>query len=561
MLTASQYLTDSLKRLGVRHVFGVGGANIEDLENAIQSTAPMRYVLAKHEFSAATMADGYARVGASLGVVIASSGGGAANLIPALAEAFASCVPILALVGQPPAPLEGQGAFQDGSGRGGSIDMQALFAPVSVFCHRIRYSNEIPHALHDALAAAMGEQPGPSVLLLPKDVQGAAVEEHAVSLDASPSVMPPLPALDRITAAAALLGCARTVLIIAGKGVARHDARRELAEFAAQLNACVAVTPDGRDSFDNANPHFIGVTGVMGHAAVEESLARADACVAVGTRLPHLARAGLEAELAQRPLVSIHFAPSFAKGAPLVELIGDMRAGLRALCAHLGSRPRLPVAQPLSEHRDTMFISSVRPKTLSLREALGAVAAALPQDANIFVDAGNTGASAIHWVPSPSHGRFVVALGMGGMGYSFGAAIGAALSNGRRTFVLAGDGAFYMHGLEIHTAVEHGLPVTFILFNNDAHAMCFTRKCLYYGGNDTHYLFHPSELAAGMGVMFPSLKVLPARSAVEIRESLHAAQAGAAVMSIRVDPCEVPPFAPFVQAMTSRDENCARKAH
>jgi acetolactate synthase-1/2/3 large subunit len=149
---------------------------------------------------------------------------------------------------------------------------------------------------------------------------------------------------------------------------------------------------------------------------------------------------------------------------------------------------------------------------------------------------------------------------MGGMGYGFGAAIGAAFSNGRRTYVLAGDGAFYMHGLEIHTAVEYRLPITFILFNNNAHAMCYTREYLYYGGDYSYNLFEHSELAAGLGAMFPSLKVLPARSASEIAESLRGAPSGPAVMSIQVDACEVPPFAPFLQAMTGIDENRGRKA-
>ena len=242
------------------------------------------------------------------------------------------------------------------------------------------------------------------------------------------------------------------------------------------------------------------------------------------------------------------------------ELIGDVTTGLHALSARFSPRVALTVAPPVAGEVATMFLPGARSNTMSFREALQAVAATLPEDANIFVDAGNTGASAIHWVQSPSRGRFVAALGMGGMGYSFGAAIGAALFNGRRTFVLAGDGSFYMHGLEIHTAVEYRLPITFILFNNNAHGMCFTREYLYCGGNYSHNLFQPSELGAGLGAMFPSLKVLPAHTPLQIVEGLGGAPSGPAVMSIRVDACEVPPFAPFLQAMTAVNEDRARKA-
>ncbi len=223
VVTACEYITRSLERMGIHHVFGVGGANIEDLYDAIHNAGNLRGILAKHEFSAATMADGYARVGAPFGVVMATSGGGALNLVPALGEAYASCVPVLALVGQSPASLEGRGAFQDGSGRAGSIDAEALFATISVYCRRITHADALPRALHDALAAMLGERPGPSVLLLPKDVQRAPVDPRAPAFDLLPVAARRAAMADRVQAAAELLLYAQTVLVIAGDGVARHD--------------------------------------------------------------------------------------------------------------------------------------------------------------------------------------------------------------------------------------------------------------------------------------------------------------------------------------------------
>ncbi len=229
------------------------------------------------------------------------------------------------------------------------------------------------------------------------------------------------------------------------------------------------------------------------------------------------------------------------------------------MCA-LAPRISLVATPDAPDEQVTTFLPGARRGTLSFRDALESVAATLPEDANVFVDAGNTGASAVHWIRCPPRGRFVVALGMGGMGYSFGAAIGAAFANGRRTYVLAGDGAFFMHGLEIHTALEHRLPITFIVFDNTAHGMCFTREHLYYGGDYSYNLFQPSEFAAGLATMFPSLRVLPGTTPSEITESLRNAPPGPAMMSIPVDACEVPPFIPFQEAMTEIDENRARKA-
>ena len=129
----------------------------------------------------------------------------------------------------------------------------------------------------------------------------------------------------------------------------------------------------------------------------------------------------------------------------------------------------------------------------------------LPDDADIVVDAGNSGAAAIHHLPARRAGRFVVALGMGGMGYSFGAGIGMAFARRRRTIIVAGDGSFFMHGLELHTAIQYRLPVTLVLFNNNAHAMCVTREKLFYDGIYSYNRFTPSNLGAGLAAMFPGL--------------------------------------------------------
>ena len=163
------HIVEYLAAMGVGHIFGVDGANIEDLYDAAFFREDITAVLAKHEFSAATMADGYSRSGAGLGVVAATSGGGALNTVPGLGEAFASRVPVLALIGQAPTHLDGRGAFQDTSGRNGALDAQALFSAVSVYCRRVVKPEDILSALPEAVAAARSG--GPAVLLLPKDIQ------------------------------------------------------------------------------------------------------------------------------------------------------------------------------------------------------------------------------------------------------------------------------------------------------------------------------------------------------------------------------------------------------
>jgi acetolactate synthase I/II/III large subunit len=234
------HIVEYLARMDTDYIFGVDGANIEDLYDAAHFNSDITAVLAKHEFSAATMADGYSRSGAGIGVVAATSGGGALNLIPGLGESLTSRVPVLALVGQPATTMDGRGSFQDTSGRNGSLNAEALFSAVSVYCRRVLTPADIVSALPAAIAAARAG--GPAVLLLPKDIQQAKVDIDAYGL-----ARPRASAGDPHPIARALRRAKGPVTIIAGEQVARDDARSELEELRALLRAQVACVPDAKD--------------------------------------------------------------------------------------------------------------------------------------------------------------------------------------------------------------------------------------------------------------------------------------------------------------------------
>ncbi|MEX3770708.1 thiamine pyrophosphate-dependent enzyme, partial [Mycolicibacterium fortuitum] len=187
------------------------------------------------------------------------------------------------------------------------------------------------------------------------------------------------------------------------------------------------------------------------------------------------------------------------------------------------------------------------------RDAMAVLDSALSDGTDIVVDAGNVGASAIHYLPARRDGRFIVALGMGGMGYSFGAGIGmtfhrAASGTARRTVVIAGDGSFFMHGMEIHTAMQYGLPITFVLFDNHAHAMCVTREQLFYEDRYSYNRFGPSRLGAGLAAMFPGLPGYDVTETRQLPQALGMAldTEGPSVLSIECSADEIPPFAAFL---------------
>jgi len=178
----------------------------------------------------------------------------------------------------------------------------------------------------------------------------------------------------------------------------------------------------------------------------------------------------------------------------------------------------------------------------------------LPEGGVVLVDAGNTGAHAVHHVRAPRHGHWLVAMGMAGMGYTFGAAIGAAFATGKRTLVLAGDGAFFMHGLEIHTAIEHQLPITYVIFNNRAHGMCLLRERLLLGEEGGYNTFRESRIGAGLAAMFPDLSSSDCYTLTDVECALSRAALvpGPSVVCACLPDVDVPPFAAFRSAISAR---------
>ncbi|MFX0577698.1 thiamine pyrophosphate-binding protein [Nocardia nepalensis] len=527
------------------HVFGVGGANIEDIYDAVhRSAAPITGIVAKHEFGAATMADGYARSTNRLGVVAATSGGGALNLLAGLGESFDSRIPVLALVGQPPLALEGRGAFQDTSGGAGLLDAERIFGSVAGYCAKITSVDDVDAQVRSAIDAALSGTV--AVLLLPKDIQSACAPDAVLSsdpADGSDSARPLNDPLDTEVRPGPLV-------IIAGPEVARADARAELELLAVALGAAVLVTPDAKDVFANAHPLFAGVVGVMGHPHVSEVVAAAAQCLVVGTPLPMLARAGVEAALAdcprilhlgsESPFVPVHVRLRGPLGRALLDLLPVLAADDTDL--HFESTS-LPVHQ----------VPAASGPGVRYRDAVETIATRLAPGTDVVADAGNTGAAVVHYLPVPADGRFLIALGMGGMGYAFGAGIGSALGRRHRTVVIAGDGAYFMHGHEVHTAVEHHVPVTFIVFNNNAHAMCVTREQLYFTGDYTFNRFGAARIGDAVAAMFPHIPAYACGTLAEFETALDQTgdASGPVFIEIACDPDEIPPFAPFLKEFTA----------
>ena len=564
LITVASQICDQLVGWGIDRVFGVSGANIELVFDAAVRHETLDAVLAKHEAAATSMAIGWSERSGLPGVVVTTSGGAAFNIVAPLTEALDSEIPLLALVGQCPTAGEGAGAFQDSSGTTTRVNAKLILAAASVRCERVTAAERLPAALCEAAAAAISLR-GPAVLLIPRDVQAG---DCAAALHPVPSSRPagaatrPSRRLTRRLAAA--INGVVPPLMIAGRGVLGQDARTEFELLADAWGAAIAVAPDAKSAVASDHPRLLGLTGVMGHSAVAEYARAAPVCLLAGTRLPDVAAYGLSDALSRATIVSVNRRPCFpglAGHADVHELPGpaaEVLASLRRATGRFGARTAdpgalglLPPASRPAAGTDACLASG----ELTSDEAVDALGAMLEPGCDVFIDAGNACASAIHRLPSDGTGLRSVALGMGAMGHAFGAAIGACEFSGRRTYVIAGDGAFYMHGMEVHTAIERRLPITFLIVNNNAHAMCRLREERLLGGETGVNVFAPARIAEGLGAMFPTLRAIEAESREQLEQALHEtrASAGPSVISVTTPADEQPPFWPLARRQTEKE--------
>lgn len=567
----SDALVKALISLDVRYVFGVSGANIEHLHDAIHrlGQGKLQSVMAKTEDGAAFMADCHARVHRVLGVCCSTSGGGMMNLIAGIAESYAESVPVLALVGQPPLALEGRGAFQDSSGIGRSVDGIKLWGAVAKYVAKISKPEDFWYHLTQAVKAALSGRPGPSVLLFPRDIYEQEVElcPEKWAEELRNLICPRAVTLEMILPLFEEIRRAKKPVLILGHGVRRCSNPQAVINFARAVGLPVITTLSGRGEFPNDNPLYMGMLGVAGHPSVHTYLKeQADLLIVVGAGLNFMTRQPLSRTLVDKKIavVNIDVGEIALVASPTVVVEADAGMVFKVLLELLKQKPFK--VQPLQGYVPQMFkpllaapisLDDRMPKAdsqpLLQSEAIAILQDFLPESGHLLYDAGNCAAAALHMTRVPPGSSSTIALGMGGMGYAIAGAIGAQLGSppGTRTVVFAGDGAFLMTGFEIHTAVDLGLPILFVVFNNNMHGMCVTRQQLFFESRLECVRYTPvniAPIARGLGTP-DRLWVGSADTVEELCYQLedyrnHADLPG--VLELRLLREEVPPFTPFL---------------
>ncbi|WHU47504.1 thiamine pyrophosphate-binding protein [Gordonia sp. L191] len=550
--TTAHRILEVARALGIHTAFGVHGANIEDLYAAGQ-TMGMPMVIAKHEFAAGAMADGVARMTGAPGMVVTTSGGGALNVVAALAESYDSRVPVLAVIGAPPTTLTARGAFQDMLDPPDTIDLVTVLEGVTGYTGRVRSVSDLDAALRGASIAL--QRGLPAALIVPKDVAAQPcngrhpINDHGpiTPQDRSEDVVASLDALAVVLAERSASGA--RICVWVGDDVSRAEAGGRVTTIASMLGAAIVAAPGGADAIADPAGHA-GVTGVMGHPSARRALADADVCLALGTRMTVTDRAGLDDLLETTELyhIGVHGPRLPSKTIAVTSIDTALEHLSRQLATHKSTSSPAPGTSQISI--DHLVTPPVAHSSLPTLPALmAAIAAQLPHDARVFADAGNVGAAAVHHLTPRRSGRFTVALGMGGMGYAIAAGIGAAIDDpSRRSVVIAGDGAFFMHGMEFHTAVEYDAPVTLIVLNNNAHGMCVTRESLYFPETASVNRFRSSDIAGALAAMFAGVTVSHPRDATDTGLACAAlfAEPGPNCLVVECHSDEIAPFAPFL---------------
>jgi len=552
---AADVLVDMLAAAGVDIVFGLPGGAISPIHDALLDSK-IRCVTTKHEAGAMFAAAGYAHSTGKIGVVAVTSGPGALNAMTGLASAWCDGLPILLLVGEVPRKAHGKGVLQDGSAY--ALNIVGMAKHVTKLAAEVPTPTQLPYMLGRAITTALSGRRGPVLLTLPVDVTTAPLTAPRIAGGVTVSTDVPAAALDEI---AALLESARRPLILAGSGVRGGDTPGRLRRLAEGLQCAVATTPKAKGVFPEDHALSIGVLGLGGHPSASAYLdAGVDVLVAVGSSLGDLSTDGFSPKLQTAQLVHVDidakqigksYAPTHAIVASACDFLTSLDARLRAR-----GRERAPASGTgVVRH---VLKRPASPSGIAPQDALAEIQEVLPADTIFTVDSGEHFTFATHFVNVTAPDGWIVMTGLGSMGQSIGAAIGAQLAHRNRTVAtIVGDGCFAMNAFEIATAVTEELPLRIFVFNDERLGMVEIGHETVYGRRP-HYPMGPMDvckLAAGLGA-----ETIRVDGVGQIRDAklLLRRHRGPVVVDVRIDPAVRIPKKDRVQAFADKPEKPAR---
>lgn len=515
-LSGAQMLVEALKQENVELIFGYPGGAVLPIYDALYECG-IPHILPRHEQGAIHAAEGYARVTGKTGVVIATSGPGATNLVTGLADAMMDSLPLVVITGQVGTQVIGTDAFQEASVLG-------ITMPITKHNYQVRDVSQLPRIIKEAFHIANTGRPGPVLIDVPKDVTMTAASFDYSTPMKLPGYQPTLtPNRLQIRKVAAAIRRAERPVILAGAGIQHAQANRELLEFVNQTQIPLTHTLLGLGGLPASHPLFLGMAGMHGTVAANTALYEADLVINIGARFDDRVTGSLEHFARGATIVHIDIDPAeIGKNVPTdIPVVGDAKQAIEMLAVE-----NLPVTnadswrtylEDLKNEYPLWYVNSEA--ELKPQQLIELVAKLTDGEAVVVTDVGQHQMWAAQFYPFEHPRRFVTSGGLGTMGFGLPAAIGAQLGNPDGTVVaLLGDGGLQMTMQELALLVDYKLPVKVVVVNNGSLGMVRQWQELFFGGRYSESVWQTGpdlvKLAEAFGI--PGFRVSTFAEANEV---------------------------------------------
>ena len=477
-LCGADIIVRTLIEQGCETVFGYPGGQVINIYDSLYKYQDeIHHVLTAHEQGASHAADGFARATGKVGVVIATSGPGATNLVTGIATAYLDSVPVVAITGNVANSLIGSDSFQE-------IDITGITLPITKHNYFVSKIEELAPTIREAFRIAKSGRPGPVLVDVPKDVQVALCD-----YEPAPVVEPyPMHVVKqaKIEAAAACIDASERPFVYFGGGLITSDAAVELTALADKIDAPIGSSMMGISGIPTDHPRYLGMEGMHGHYACSIGMNESDCIIVCGARFNDRSTGQVSRFAPHAKIVHIDIdGAEISKNVKADHrLRGDIKATLAAMLPLLGHRARPEWQARIAELKEFEAANAVDSREgLTPRNAILTLNGHLEPDTPVVTDVGQHQMWAAQNVSLSKPRTFVSSGGLGTMGFGLGASLGAQMGTGKHAVLVTGDGSFGMCVQEMATLAWNDTPVAILLLNNGVLGMVRQWQTLFFDGH------------------------------------------------------------------------------